>query len=615
MGHYRSNLRDIAFNLFEAYRTQENYGQGAFAQMDEETARVILAEIDRLARNEWSASFAEADRTPLRLVDGEVALGEGLKRSLDAYYDGGWHLLPLPPRLGGHGAPPSLRWAASELLLGANPTAFFYTTGPLMASVVDHLGTEEQKRRFVAPMIERRWGATMVLTEPDAGSDVGAGVTRAVHVDRDVYHLQGVKRFITSGEADYFENIVHLVLARAEGAPPGTKGLSMFIVPKYLVGDDGSLGERNGVVCTHLETKMGVKGSTTCDLTLGADRPAVGHLVGDVHDGIRQMFLVIEYARMLIGAKAVGTLSTGYLHALEYAKVRQQGPDMLRTLARSRPAASGEPAPKDAAPKVAIIDHPDVRRMLMLQKAYAEGLRALVLFTGWVQDQAELRPDEDEWLRRDDLLLPMVKGYASERAFELLTLSLQVLGGSGYTCDYPIEQYIRDAKIDTVYEGTTGIQALDLFFRKIVRDRGRTLTWLLEEVRDSAKAGVDGDPFAAERDVLGGALEDVQAHVGAMVGFLMAAAERPDEIYKVGLNTNALLDSLSELVIGWLLLRHAEVASAALADAAEPDRSFYAGKIASARFWARTVLPQVGLRRHQAETTDLALMELPATAF
>jgi alkylation response protein AidB-like acyl-CoA dehydrogenase len=292
----------------------------------------------------------------------------------------------------------------------------------------------------------------MVLTEPDAGSDVGAGTTKAIDQGDGTWHIEGVKRFITSGEHDITENIIHLVLARPEGAGPGSKGLSLFVVPKYLVDGDGSLGERNGVVATNIEKKMGLKGSTTCELTFGQDDPAVGYLVGDRHDGRRQMFRVIEYARMMIGTKAMGTLSTGYLNALEYAKERKQGSDLTRATDKS-------------APRVPIIDHPDVRRMLMTQKAHAEGLRALVLYTAWVQDQVILHPGDDRWERLNDLLLPLVKGYSSEKAYQLLSMSLQVFGGSGYTQDYPMEQYIRDARIDTIYEGTTGIQALDLCFR------------------------------------------------------------------------------------------------------------------------------------------------------
>ncbi len=602
MSHYRSNLRDVEFNLFEVNRLGDYLGAPPFEEFDPDTVRAVLAEVDRMAKDEFAASFVEADRTPLELVDGEVKLPDALRRSIDAYYDGDWDLFALPRSLGGAGTPPSVIRAAEEFLVGANPTAYFYVIGTLMAMVIDGVGTPEQSQRFAKPMVERHWGGTMVLTEPDAGSDVGAGVTRATQIEDEIYHLEGVKRFITSGEHDYSENIVHLVLARRDGAGPGTKGLSMFIVPKYLVNDDGTLGERNGVVCTRIEHKMGIRGSTTCELTFGADRPAIGYLVGGVHQGIRQMFHVIEQARMLIGIKSASTLSTGYLNALDYAKERLQGPDL--TQARDK-----------TAPRVPVISHPNVRRLLMTQKAFAEGLRALYSYAGWVQDQIRVHPDDDHWERLNDLLLPLVKGYSSEKAYQLLAQSLQVLGGSGFTQDYPMEQYIRDAKIDTLYEGTTGIQALDLFFRKIVRDQGATLTRVGSEVAEFVKGGADGDPFAAERELLGTALEDTQALVGAMVAALMAAQQEPTEVYKAGLHANPLLESLSELLIGWRLLVHAEIATAALEGANPDDRAFYEGKVASGRWFAANVLPGIGLRRARAEGEDGALMELPVEAF
>ncbi len=602
MSHYRSNLRDTQFNVFEVLDAAGYYGRGPFDQVDLETAGDILRETERLAVEDFAASFVEGDRTPLRLVDGEVPIAPGLRRSLDAFYAGEWHRLPLPKSLGGYQPPNTLRWGAQEMLVGANPTAYFYAGGALMARVIDEVGTDEQRERYARPMVDRRWGGTMVLTEPEAGSDVGAGTTAAFHVEGNEYRIEGVKRFITAGEWDYPENIVHLVLARPEGAGPGTKGLSMFIVPKYLVNEDGSLGERNGVYCTRLEDKMGIKGSATCEMTFGATEPCVGYLVGDVHDGIRQMFRVIEEARMLIGAKSTATLSTGYLNALDYAKERVQGPDLAT-------------ATDKTAPKVTIIHHPNVRRMLMLQKAYAEGMRALLLYTAWVQDQRVLHPEDEYWDRLEALLLPLVKGYSSEKAYELLAQSLQTFGGSGFTRDYPIEQYIRDAKIDTLYEGTTGIQALDLFFRKIVRDQGATLNRLREEIVEFVKGGETDDLFAAERELLGHAVEDVQAHLGAMVGALMAAQQDRPEIYKAGLHATPLLESLAELVIAWLLLRHAEIAAAKLPEAEGDDVAFYEGKIASARFFARHTLPIAGLRRSSAEHEDGMLMGLSEAAF
>ncbi|MCA1823236.1 MAG: acyl-CoA dehydrogenase [Mycobacteriales bacterium] len=610
MGHYKSNLRDLEFNLFEVFNTQEVMGNGPFAQMDPDSARGVLQEVDRLATHDLAASFEEGDRTP-PTFDAEsatVTLPPGLKKSLDAFFDGEWYRLDLPERLGGYGAPPSLRWAAAELLCGANAAVFMYAVGPLFAKILDGIATSEQRARFVKPMIERRWGATMVLTEPDAGSDVGAGRTKATQQPDGTWHIDGVKRFITSGDFDWAENIVHLVLARPDGAGPGTKGLSLFIVPKFWVHEDGSLGERNGVYVTNVEHKMGLKASATCEITFGAKQPARGLLVGEVHDGIAQMFQVIEYARMMVGTKAIATLSTGYLNALDYAKTRVQGADMTQMTDKT-------------APRVPIISHPDVRRMLMTQKAYAEGMRALVLYTAHVQDEIELAGGEahadDVLVRLNDLLLPIVKGYGSERSYELLSWSLQVLGGSGYLQDYPIEQYIRDAKIDTLYEGTTSIQGLDLFFRKIVRDQGQALGKLASEIQQFVKDEAGNGALARERELLGQALDDVQGIVGAAVGFLTAAQDDHRQIYRAGLNTTRLLLALGDVVVGWLLLRQAEVALSRLGETSlsEADRAFYAGKVGSARFFASTVLPRLAAERVVAETTDLALMELDASAF
>jgi len=564
----------------------------------------VLVEIERLAAEVYAASYEDQDRIPLQLVDGEVSLPESVKASARAFREGGWDRLGLPLEMGGMPVPPSLVWAASEMLLGANTTVQFYAGGSLFARVLFEEGTEEQKE-IAKLWVDRGWAGTMVLTEPDAGSDVGAGTTKAVDQGDGTWHIEGVKRFITSGEHDLTENIMHLVLARPVGASPGTKGLSLFLVPKYLIDEDGSLGGRNGVVATNIEKKMGLKGSTTCELTFGMTRPAVGYLVGGKHDGIRQMFRVIEYARMMIGTKAMGTLSTGYLNALEYAKERRQGPD-LATAVDKVAAASDQ-----TAPRVPIIGHPDVRRMLMTQKAHVEGLRALVLYTAWVQDQAVLHPDDDKWERRNDLLLPLVKGYSSEKAYELLSTSLQVFGGSGYTMDFPMEQYIRDARIDTIYEGTTGIQAMDLFFRKIARDQGETLAAIASEMVEFIKGGADEDPLAEERELLAQMLDDTQAHLGSMVEHLMSSVsgDRSD-IYKVGLQTNHLLESMAETVVAWLLLRQAEVAVERVGD--EP---FYRGKVESARFFVRHTAPKAALRRAAAIAEDGSLMKLPVDAF
>jgi len=601
LSHYKSNLRDIEFNLFEVLRRQDVLGRPPYPELDEETVRSILAELNRLA-----------DRNPpaFDLATGSVTIPEGFKRSYRAFMDGQWWRLDVPPGLGGTGAPRSLHWAVAELVLGANPAVWMYASGPSMAQVLWWEGTPEQ-RRFAEIAIERGWTSTMVLTEPDAGSDVGAGRTKAIAQPDGTWHIEGVKRFITSAEHDLAENIFHLVLARPEGHGPGTKGLSMFLVPKFLVGPDGTLGERNGVEVTGVEHKMGLHASTTCELTFGATRPTVGTLVGDTHDGIRQMFIIIEAARMMVGTKAIATLSTGYLNALEYAKTRVQGADLARLADKT-------------APRVTITHHPDVRRMLMLQKAYAEGMRAMVLYAASVQDTLQIQAAgagrDPATAALNDLLLPIVKGVGSERAYEMLTLSLQTFGGSGYLQDYPVEQYIRDAKIDSLYEGTTGIQGQDLFFRKILRNEGQALRALLAEITGFA-AGEEGNGrLKPERAALARAAADIEGLVGAMAGYAAASVERPEEIYRAGLNTTRLLMALGDLVIGWLLARQAEVALAALdgeqADhMSAADRAFYQGKLATARFFAQTVLPRVAVEREIAETTTLDLMELPEAAF
>jgi alkylation response protein AidB-like acyl-CoA dehydrogenase len=604
MSHYKSNLRDIEFNLFEVLGRQEVLGTGPFAEVDEETARDMLAEVNRLAIGPVAESFVDADRNPpvFDPATGNVTLPESFRASFRALMDAQWWRLAVPPELGGTVVPRSLAWAVAEAVLGANPAVWMYSNGPTFAAILSQIGTPEQKR-FAELAVEREWGATMVLTEPDAGSDVGAGRARAIEQPDGTWHIEGVKRFITGAEHDMTENIFHLVLARPEGAGPGTKGLSMFLVPKFGVNEDGSLGERNGVKVTNVEHKMGLKVSTTCELTFGADRPAVGTLVGGVHDGIRQMFMIIEHARMLVGSKAIATLSTGYLNALEFAKNRVQGSDLTRQTDK-------------AAPRVTIIHHPDVRRMLMLQKAYAEGMRALVLYTATQQDAAQLATaagtTDEAAAARNDLLLPVVKGVGSERAYEMLTLSLQTLGGSGFLQDYPIEQYIRDAKIDSLYEGTTGIQSLDLYFRKIIRDGGKALGELLRRIKDFAAA--EHASFPDERAALARAAADVEAIAAAMTGFLMASQQDADEIYKVGLNTVRLLLALGDLTIGWLLLTQAEIAQHALEEGTA-ERDFYLGKVASATFFASTVLPRLAAEREIAEHTTLDLIRLPDEAF
>ena len=608
MSHYQSNLRDIRFNLYEVFGREALLGTGPARELDRETADTALTEMDHLCRTKLSEAYAEGDRNP-PVYDSPshtVTLPESTKMAYKAYMDSDWWRLELREEMGGVNTPPSLRWAVLELILTANPAIYMYSAGPKFAQLAYDIGCARD-RKIARHMIERQWAATMVLTEPDAGSDVGAGRTKALPQPDGTWHIEGVKRFITSGEHDLAENIVHLVLARPVGAAPGTKGLSLFLVPKWHFDPEtGQLtGERNGVHATNLEKKMGLKVSSTCELTFGAEEPAVGWLLGEVRDGIAQMFHVIEHARMLVGTKAMATLSTGYLNALAYAKTRVQGVDLT--------------APGKDAPRVTITHHPDVRRSLMTQKSTAEALRMLIAYTATWQDRvwlAESRGDRDELADRvNDLLLPIVKGYGSERAWILLgSESLQTLGGSGFLQDYPLEQYVRDAKIDTLYEGTTAIQGQDLFFRKIIRDRGVAMETVSVEMKEWLAA--DG-PLSEERALLARGAAECATIIDLMTRTMATSADQPEEIYKVGLNTTRLLMCLGDLICSWLMLRAGEIAHAALRrdDLRQPERDFYAGKLAAARWFARTRLPGLTAERKLAESMDLAIMDLPESAF
>jgi alkylation response protein AidB-like acyl-CoA dehydrogenase len=611
VSHYKNNVRDQVFNLFEVLGVDKALGEGAYADLDVDTATEMLGEMVRLAEGPIAESFADGDRNP-PVFDPKthsVALPESFKKSVRALLDGGWDKIGLDEELGGMPMPRALQWALIEHILGANPAAYMYAMGAGMAQILHNLGTEEQKKWAVLAA-ERGWTATMVLTEPDAGSDVGAGRTKAIKQEDGSWHIDGVKRFITSGDADDIgENIIHLVLARPEGAAPGTKGLSLFFVPKFLFDPEtGEPRERNGVFVTNVEHKMGLKVSTTCELSLGQhDVPAKGWLVGEVHEGIAQMFDVIEQARMMVGTKAIATLSTGYLNALDYAKNRVQGADLTQMTDKT-------------APRVTITHHPDVRRSLMTQKAYAEGLRALYLYTATFQDApvAKALHDVDAELavKVNDLLLPVVKGVGSEQAYAKLTESLQTFGGSGFLQDYPIEQYIRDAKIDSLYEGTTAIQAQDFFFRKIVRDKGVALGYVANEIDQFVKNEAGNGRLKAERALLATALADVQGMAATLTGYLMAAQENSAELYKVGLGSVRFLMSVGDLLIGWFLQQHAAKAIEALdAGASGDDRAFYEGKIAVASFFAKNMLPLLTSTRQVIDTLDNEVMELDEAAF
>ena len=608
MGHYISNLRDIEFCLFDLFGRESILGKSIYADLDRETAMGMLEEIKRLAENDLAASFVDGDREGVDFnpATGDAKLPASFKKSYKTFMDNEWWRIDAPVDLGGTAIPPSIRWAIAEMVLGSNPSIHIYASGTAFANVAHAYGTEEQKK-IAKLMVDKQWGATMMLTEPDAGSDVGAGRSKAVKQADGTWHITGTKRYITSGDSDLTENIIHFVLARPEGGKLGTKGLDLYMIPKFMFDfNTGELGKRNGVYVTSIENKMGLNVSATCEMNLGEHEPAVGYLLGEVHDGIAQMFKIIEYARMMVGTKAIATLSAGYQQALSYAKTRVQGADLVN-------------AKDKASPRVEIIKHPDVRRSLMVQKSYSEGMRALVLYTATIQDAFAI--GEAEGLDKDklqdlhalnDLLLPIVKGYGSEKSWVLLgTESLQTFGGAGFTEDWPLEQYVRDAKIDTLYEGTTAIQGMDFFFRKIVRDGGRSITLLGKEIGKYASSGGN---LADEKKQLLKALEDVQGMITHMIGVAMESVDDPKQIYKVGLNTSRLLMATGELIIAWLLIQQADIAQTKLANPGR-DKDFYDGKIASAKFFVRSVLPHIAVERAVVESETGEIMDILESAF
>jgi alkylation response protein AidB-like acyl-CoA dehydrogenase len=603
--HYKANIRDIEFNLFEYLKIQTNYlGKKEYENIDEDGAKELLGTFKNLCEQEICNTFYETDKVPLALdSQGNVSLPPQFYSCMKKFYQDGWDKIDTPEHLGGYGVPATVAWATFELLSGANPCLALYTVmGPVVSRVIDSFGTEKQKNLFVKNMLDKNWGGTMVLTEPDAGSDVGSARTKAKHLKEDLYEIDGVKRFITNGDFNVPENIIHLVLARPEGAGLGTKGLSLFVVPKFMVNEDGSLGARNGVFCTNLEKKMGLKGSATCEMTFGGHgkQPAIGYLVGEVHDGIRQMFQMIEHARMAVGTKSMSTLSTAYLNALEYAKIRVQGPDLTKMLDKS-------------SPRVRIIQHPDVRRMLLQLKSHAEGMRALCLYTATTRDEIVLNQENKEQTEKmellNDFLLPLVKGYSSDKTFDLLAVALQVFGGSGYCQDYPIEQYIRDQKIDTLYEGTTQIQAQDLIFRKIMKDKGATLNFLFEKMKKSMSQISKRKELEFEFTIVANSMENLQKMLGAI------QKKSSESVYHIGLHGNRILHAVSETVIGWLLLDHASLAFEKMPGAGEKDKFFYEGKISSCRYFAREVLPNIESSLRIIESADLSTMNLAEEGF
>ncbi|MBX5481981.1 MAG: acyl-CoA dehydrogenase [Myxococcaceae bacterium] len=606
INRYKTDLRDMQFTLFEQFKLGELLGQAPFEAWGRDETMAVLAETYRFAREVTGPLNASGDREGCRLVDGEVKTPKGYKDAWAKLNEAGFKTISLSPEHGGQGAPAMIQALVEEMLSGSN-TAFNMYAGLSYgaAELISACGTREQFNRYCPNMFQGKWGGTMCLTEPHAGSDVGAAKSTARKNPDGTYSIKGTKIFISGGDHDLTENIIHLVLARIEGAPPGTKGLSLFIVPKIRVNPDGTLGQRNDVSVAAIEHKLGINGSATCQLNFGENDGCIGELVGGAeHQGMSQMFRMMNGARIAVGVQGLAVASSAYLNALEYAKERKQG-------------AHWKQWKDPTAPRVAIIEHGDIRRMLLDMKAHVEGIRALILKLTYHVDAArQVGGSDDEKAAyhkgQVELLTPLVKAFSSDQAFRVCELAIQTYGGAGYLKDWPVEQYLRDSKIFSIYEGTNHIQAMDLVGRKMGQAGGAHFQAFMADVAGFVEAHRAHPVFGADVERLAAAQEAVMASAMNLFGW-----SQSDKLHLIPLVANRFLEMMSVLAVGWLLLDAGVIAHKAQQEvsATHPDHAFYEGKQASAKFFARTVLPTVEHHAKVMALEDDTPMTLSEAAF
>ena len=614
MGQLLTDRRDVDFVLYEQLELEELLTADRFADLNRKTVDLIITEAKNLAVNEIHPTNADGDRQGCVFENGEVRVPESFHRAFKLYREGEWIAVFDDPDVGGQGLPVMVASAIGEYFTAANCSFGMY---PALChgagKLIEVFGTEEQKSLFLEKMYTGQWGGSMLLTEPEAGSDVGALTTSAKKLDDGTYAISGSKIFITAGEQNLTENIIHPVLARIEGAPEGTQGISLFIVPKIWVNDDGSMGEQNDVVCTGIEEKMGLHGSSTCSLTLGGKGACRGMLLGDENKGMRAMFHMMNEARLGVGVQGFAMASAAFMYALDYARQRKQGRHLLKMFEAS-------------AEQIAIIEHPDVRRMLMWMKSHVDGMRSFIYYVGRCFDRLMTTGNEEErelYNGLVEILTPVVKAYCSDKAFEVCTQAVQTYGGYGYIGEYPVEQYLRDCKITSIYEGTNGIQAMDLLGRKMGMKKGAYFMNLIGEMQKTV---------AAAREVP--ELEDLAERVDASVNRLaetamaLGATAMSERVMTAFAYASPFLMALGDVVLGWMHLWRATAAAPKLEklagtldpqvrrEKAEADRkaAFYEGQIRTAEYFIRTVLPEtMGTMAVIAEADDTVVDMLEAS--
>jgi hypothetical protein len=569
------DLRDTRFVLYEQLGIEALCAAERFQDHSRETFDMILDTAEKLAVNEFAPVNSEGDAIGCVWEKGVVKAPPAFRAPFQKYCAGGWMSLPDAYDFGGQNAPVVMNFACYTLFYAANTALSIYMGLTHSAGkLIEIFGTDAQKKKYMQPLYEGRYSGTMVLTEPQAGSDVGATRAKAVKNPDGTYSIVGNKIFISSGEHDLTENIVHLVLVRVEGAPEGTKGLSCFIIPKYRVNDDGSTGEANDVNCSGIEHKMGIRGSSTSVLNFGDNGQCRGELLGPEHKGIVVMFHMMNEQRVLVGLQGLALASTAYLHALDFARERKQGNQFG--------SKSFEQVP--------IITHPDVRRNLLWMKAYTEGLRALILYTVACMDRELISADEAEkrkWQQIMSLLTPVSKAYTTDRAFEVCAVAIQVLGGYGYTKEYKVEQFVRDCKITSIYEGTNGIQAIDLFGRKIRMENGAALAAVIAEMKAAVAEAAGVDELSPYAEAVGKsicALEEISR-------FLVERCAG-DDAYLTSSWASPYLEIFGDCALAWMFIWQAKKASDNKATNSA-DAQFYDSKINTAKFYISSLLPRV----------------------
>lgn len=600
MAQFIADRRDVDFVLHEQLKVENLSKYEQFGDFNKKTIDLVVSEARNLAIKELLPILKEGDEQGCRFENGIVSVPESFHKAYELFCEGEWLAMCDDPDFGGQGMPSTVALAASNYFNGANyPFMLHIILAHGAGKLVECFGTDKQKELFLEKMYTGVWGGSMLLTEPEAGSDVGALTTKAVKNEDGTYSITGNKIFISSGENDLVENIIHPVLARIEGAPEGTAGISLFLVPKFWVNDDGSQGEFNNVTCTGIEEKMGIHGSPTCSMALGDKGICRGTLLGQENKGMSAMFVMMNEARLHVGMQGFSCASASYINALNYARTRVQGKHLTSS--------------KDA-PAVPIIQHPDIRRTLLTMKSYSEGMRSILYYVGLMEDMVKISKTPEDTRKYQgliDILIPVAKGYITDRAFEMCSHGVQVFGGYGFTREYPQEQLLRDCKITQIYEGTNGIQAMDLLGRKLSLNKGQTMKDLLAEIQktiDTAGKIDDLKGFAESLDQTMAKFKKVAQHLGEMV--------RSENILNAFASAHPFLDVTGDTLMAWMLLWRACVAAQKLEDKPKKkDLEFYAGQLKSAQFFINTLLPVTRGKMEAILFSDTAALDISETAF